>query len=162
MRGSDGKERVETSPTKGPMKTDSHSIFDITKKQQEIACAWHTCTLATYIKATYDNISLFTAIATAGLLCADTPSWFRAFCHSDQPTALQFMVDVSFVMVPLSLTRSWGWEQDPKKEDESDQLLILAVMSTVLTTRYVEPRWALTTGPVHAKQKKHEDIWWRT
>lgn len=91
------------------MKIDSHAIimtnYYYHKKKtskQETACAWHTRTLATYIKATYDSISLFTAIATAGLLCADHTDLIQGLCHSDQPTALQFMVDVPFVIGALS------------------------------------------------------------
>lgn len=116
-----------------------------------------TCIITTCIKATYDSISLFTAIATAGLLCADTLSRFRAFCHSDQPMALQFMVDVSFVMGPLSPGTGRENRARQNTEDESDQLLILAVTSKVLTVRYVLPQWALT---ICAKQKKDEDTWW--
>lgn len=60
--------------------------------------------------------------------------------------ALQFMLDVSFVMGSLVLRTGPG----KKKEGESDQLLNLAVMSKVLTAKYILPQWALTSSPVYA------------
>lgn len=73
--------------------------------------------------------------------------------------ALQFMVDVSFVMGPLSPGTGRENRARQNTEDESDQLLILAVTSKVLTVRYVLPQWA-TMGLAYAKQKKDEDTWW--
>lgn len=160
MRGLDGKERAETSPTKCPMKTDSHVII-IRYYWYTGSCMWHLHTYNLHQSNIWQHHTLYR--------------------HSNGRAPVYWHTELIQMLLSFRSTHGppvHGWclfcdgssltpgagignRTPPKKEDESDQLLILAVMSTVLTTRYILPQWAII-APVYAKQKKHEDIWWPT
>lgn len=125
---------------------------------------------------TYNSISLFTTIATVDLVCTDTLSQFRVFCHSDEPKlvcswriSLLFMGPLCYSSSHLREDQEWAGSDKKNNNKKKNRGWIQSVVdfscdedtvSKVLTARCIWPQWTLT-APLCAKQRKDEDtLWW--